>query len=275
VKIRRLNETDLARNAVAEWDDKVLRLDRVANGYAPHSLEPTRKNFYDILNVHLPGLPAPEPTPWHIVANNIRKLCKKGTNGQEEYQANIEVAAALRHFQEENNARVFQHKMNPMPIGFQAVSFWHDIVFVIEDRVFIPFLDLRLSAGLQKSTGVKIAQSLQHQHLLLRDPELLDANVCVLKFPRSDSGQRYVTIHEASPSNLYSWTELERMLSETLEAWKFVLAGMPPKRLERWPVKALYSRFWDYSHARRTRSTGWRTPSRRSPGRSRIGSAGR
>ena len=229
MKIRRLNETDAARNALGDWDHTVLRLDNILKGRPPYSLEPARKCLPDILNISYPTLPNPKPTSWRVVRSQIWKHCKRGKNRQKEFQANLEVADALRRFQIENDVQVIDRPMSALKIGSQWVKYWHDFVFVIEGRVIIPFFDLRISQNLQRDTGIKVAWSLQHEHIRLRDLDLREANLCVLQIPRGDDGTRHVVLHESGGEELYSWEFLDAKLAETLEAWRFVVSGMPPQ----------------------------------------------
>lgn len=227
MKIRRLNETDLARNALSDWDQTVLRLDSILKGRPPYSLEPARKCLPDILNISYPTLPSPQSTPWHIVEAQIWKHCRRGKNLRDEFRANVTVAAALRRFQIENDVEVIDHPMSPLRIGSQWVNFWHGFIFVINGRVIIPFFDLRIGQNLRRKSDIKVVWSLQHEHIRLRDLNLRDATLCVLQIPRSDEGTRQVVLHESEGLNLYNWDSLESMLAKTLEAWGFVLAGMP------------------------------------------------
>lgn len=223
MKIRRLPETDLARIAPLPAEQKRRALEQLKLGFPPFSYEPVRRSWPDILNVQ-PGLFGyAEPTAWPHIEQAIRKLSRSN----KEFDFNIEVAASLHASAASCGWRAKSYDIYPLALGVTGikVEFWLQLVIVVDDKPLIPFFEPRRSSLRLSEAGRRFVFSSMHERIRAPDPEMSHVQLGIFQFDQSKSGGRVLRLHTDSGVALYSYDELDQMVSETYAIWSDVLEG--------------------------------------------------
>lgn len=220
MKIRRLPEIDLARIAVLDESEQRVRLRQLRFGRPPHSYRPSRLCFPDLLNEQSDLLGPAPTTEWE----QIDKRLRSESNHDTEYEFNRAVAKALHDFAK---ARGVKSRRRPVPswsIGFeQSVAYWLPVYSVWDDRASFPFLDPRLSRGLNRDAR-RFAFSVMHERIRVPHPDLAEARLVILQFAKGEKGSRIVQLHDSDGIELFSMDQLNEMVSTTWRLWLEVLA---------------------------------------------------
>lgn len=217
-KIRHLPITDLARIAVQHPDERLYALRQVKSGGFGPNYNPTRSEFPGIVN-RQPGVFPSVRDPWRKVGNHIVARSKS----LREAKMNLPVAKSLYDYCEEKNIRAME--LDGFPISFSVgpkLMAWSPALFIYEDRLTVPFLDLRKSRGLTYAAQ-KFIFSVQHYALRENNPDYSDVEFQIFKF--GTDRQRSVRVIEEHDRSLFSYEELEKMIVETQLMWFDVLAG--------------------------------------------------
>jgi hypothetical protein len=217
VKIRPLPEIDLARIAPLSRDEKRRALEQMRLGRPPYSYAPVRAAISDVLNVQS-DLIGPMPrTPWEKIQSTI---CKRSHSDAEE-RANLRVAKGLFDFVSEKAIVGRRHEIFPLQLGIGTkVIYWQPVVLTIGERAIIPFLDPRRAKRLT-TQGRKFVFSMMHERIRAADPDFADVALAVVQFSLSD-GPRAPVVSLDQGVELFTFDELDHMVSETYEMWREV-----------------------------------------------------
>ncbi|WP_413709766.1 type VI toxin-antitoxin system SocB family DNA replication inhibitor toxin [Rhizobium sp. Rhizsp82] len=219
MKIRRLAETDLARIAVLSEDEKweVLRKHRFAR--PPHTYNPVRSAQPDILNRQSPLFPSQVRTPWDAIVETLRKSAKH----DDEFRHNLSVAKALYEFAESEELFSRQRSMSNWAIGFgQSIRFWPDYISVVGGKPEICFHDYRLTKRLNND-GLRFAFSVMHERTRALDPDLAEVSLAIYQFKKLNDGSRIVQRRTDENVELFTFDELNEMITATYRVWEAVL----------------------------------------------------
>jgi hypothetical protein len=218
--MRRLPEIDLARIMPLPIEEKRVHLEIQNLGYPPLSYNPTRAALEDIFNVQgeLIGV---GPVDWKIIEQVVAKDCRNET----ERRHNLVIAKLLHNHTCENGIWARRKDFFPLKIGLsQGVRFWWNLFFVDEEKAVVPFVDPRLSRGLNRE-GRRVAFSFMHERVRMPGSDLEDARLAILQFPKNKFGVRELHLHYDDGVELIPHEQLEGMLNETYEAWTAELAN--------------------------------------------------
>ena len=222
-KIRLLPITDLARIAVQHHDLRRHALMQVKSGGFGPNYNPTRAEFPGIVN-RQPGVFPSVRDSWRIVGNNIVARSKS----MREAKMNLRVARSLYDFCDHENIEA--RELDGFPISFSVgpkLSAWSPALFIFSDRLTVPFLDLRQARGLTFDAQ-KFIFSLQHYALRENNPDYADVEFQIYKFEKGQ--RRKIRIIEENDRSLFTYEELEKMITETQSLWYEVLAGRQQER---------------------------------------------
>ncbi|MEG3088062.1 hypothetical protein [Sphingomonas sp. PB4P5] len=219
MKIRHLPITDLARICVQPYDMQRHALKQVKGGGQGPNYNPTRGQFVGIVN-RQPGVFRAARDPWAVVEKHI----KKASRSVEEQEMNIPVAQQLYDYCE------FEHvhatELDGYPISFSVgpkLLCWSPALFIYPDRITIPFLDLRRGRNLTREAR-RCIFSLQHHALRVNNPDYRD-EVTLEVFQFNADEQRTIKVRAEDGMWLYSYDQLEQMITRTQLLWFDVLAG--------------------------------------------------
>lgn len=217
-KIRRLPITDLARIAIEPLENRLMLLEQVKGaGFGPN-YNPTRKRFAGIVN-RQPGALKSRRDPWRVVGREIVKNCRSLT----EAKMNLRVALNLYKHCESNNINAVE--LDGFPIGFSVgpkLEAWSPALFVTNDRLTVPFLDLRKTRSLSPEAQ-RFIFSVQHHALRVNNPDYAEVEFQIYQFGRER--HRPIKIIEEHGRKLFSYEQLEQMIAETHDLWVKVLVG--------------------------------------------------
>ncbi|MDO9589262.1 MAG: hypothetical protein Q7J13_15215 [Brevundimonas sp.] len=215
MKTRLLPPTDLARIAPLPTDDKVAHLRRFQFGAVPFTYNPVRRAIPDILQASGSLFESLGPTPMAYVEQNIRRA-RMSEMGIEQ---NLKVARALNTLASVDGYLARQREFYSMTIGFiDQIKLWSDLALIIEGKPLAVFFDTRRGNRLSP-VGRKFTFSLQHQHIRLADPDMASADLAVVQFPVSGT-ERYGKLFRAADMELFTYEQLEAMISETYRLWR-------------------------------------------------------
>jgi len=220
MKIRRLSEIDLARIGPLDPEEKRRRLRLLKQGRPPHTYNPLRAVVGDILNLQPELFAGGVYTPWAQISDGI---CKRAASDPEK-KFNLAVAEALYDFGVQRQVMSYGKPIPPWNVGYgQSVAYWWNLYTVIDRQPCFIFIDPRVSAPLTRD-GRKFVLSLMNERIRVSDPDFAEARLLVIQFGKSGEERRYVRVHEAIDSDLFSFDELNEMIDETYRIWIEILA---------------------------------------------------
>jgi hypothetical protein len=218
VKTRLLPEIDLARIAPLPIEQKRRALEQLRLGHPPYSYAPVRQSLSDLLNVQA-GLVGTLPrTPWHKIAETIRRRAHTDA----EQVANLRVAEGLYAYADEQAVTGRRHEIFPLSLGVGTkVVFWHPVVLTIEKRPLVPFFDPRRAKSLTVE-GRRFVFSVMNERIRAADPDFAEVALGIVQFALSDKGPRAPSIFTDESVKLFTFDELDQMVRETYELWREV-----------------------------------------------------
>jgi hypothetical protein len=218
VKIRPLPEIDLARIAPLPKDEKRRALDQMRLGHPPYSYAPVRGTISDVLNVQS-DLIGPMPrTPWDRIEDTIRRR----SHSDAEERANLRVAEGLFDFVTANEIVGRRHDIFPLQLGIGTkVVFWQPVILTVGERAIIPFMDPRRAKRLTEQ-GRRFVFSMMHERIRAADPDFADVSLAIVQFARSEKGPRIPVLFTDRGVELFTFDDLDQMVSETYEMWREV-----------------------------------------------------
>jgi hypothetical protein len=199
-------------------DQKWRELEQIELGHPPYSYGPVRNTISDVLNVQS-DLIGPMPrTPWEKIQTAIRKRSRSDI----EEKANLRVAEGLFDFVSNNEIVGRRYDIFPLQLGIgRKVVFWQPIILTLEGRPVIPFLDPRRAKRLTAQAR-RFVFSMMHERIRAADPDFADVTLGVVQFALSAKGPRPPVLFTDQGVELFSFEELDQMVSETYEIWKEV-----------------------------------------------------
>ncbi|MGV1789051.1 type VI toxin-antitoxin system SocB family DNA replication inhibitor toxin [Rhizobium sp. A37_96] len=219
MKTRRLAETDLARIAVLPVADQWVLLRKHKFGRPPHTYDPVRRAQPDILNRQIPLFGRAEPTPWQKVCEIIQKHSRHTA----EYEHNLSVAKALYDFAQHERVFSRDRLMPNWAIGFgQSVRFWADYISIVGEQPEVSFHDYRLTKRLNKEAR-RFAFSVMHERTRALDPDLQNVALAIYQFRKLDDGTRILQRRTDDGLELFSFDQLNEMISTTYRIWEQIL----------------------------------------------------
>jgi hypothetical protein len=225
MKTRRLLEVDLARLAALPPDEQRRRMIKLVGGGGRFSFKPTRDQFPDILNSQPPiflPLGASPATEFGVIEARLKKDCRSA----EELLFNTQAARMLHsHFREQN---VVSHPYNfgSMSLGVErSVQYWVQSYFARGELPVVTFIDPRGGQGLN-SRARDVVFSAMHASIRERNPDFAKAELEIVQLPYDRQSKLAATItsrvlrtYVLSGTPLYDFSEIDRMLTETLHIW--------------------------------------------------------
>ena len=129
MKIPRLGEIELARNAPLALEQQRGNLLQIMDGNARMWYAPVRKMYQDIFNVGSSLFGPGASTSWSVIARELRKKCKSELI----WKHNLAVADELHKYCVREKISGHAHDFGPMPMGSAAgnVFYWLPMVLFI------------------------------------------------------------------------------------------------------------------------------------------------
>jgi hypothetical protein len=218
VKIPLLSEIDLARVCPLPIDQRRRALEQIRYGYPPYSYAPVRGNFSDVLNVRAGMMGALPRTPWQEIERDIRRRSR--TDAEEE--ANLRVGRGLFDYVEERALSGRHHEIFPLALGVTTkVVFWHPVVLSIDKRPLVPFFDPRRTKTLTVQ-GRRFVFSVMQERIRAADPDFAEVDLGIFQFSLSEKGPRVPILHTDAGVTLFTFDELDQMVSDTYAMWREV-----------------------------------------------------
>lgn len=219
MKIRPLSETDLARIAPMDVDGKWAALRQIKEGRPPYSYKPSRLCLPDTFNLETELFGASEPTPWSQIKKRIEDLSKSA----DEEAANIRISKALHEFATSENIRAKSHEFFPISLSLgRKIQYWQNHYLVQKGVVRVPFVDPRQSYKLT-AQGRRFVFSVMHERIRVADPDFSEVGLVIVQFKKKDDGTLLPILHTDENIKLFSFDELDDMVTETYSIWKAVL----------------------------------------------------
>jgi hypothetical protein len=216
VKTRRLPITDLARICVHPYDLQLSMLRQVKGGGQGPNYNPVRGQFAGIVN-RQPGAFPSKRDPWPVVESNVKTACRT----DDEWRMNLPVARQLYEYCVENQVRAVELEGYPMSFSFgPKILCWSPAVFIYKDRITIPFTDFRRGRSLHRE-AMRCIFSLQHYALRVNNPDYTDVSLEIFKF--ANNAERSLRAHAEDGRWLFSYDQLELMVTRTQRLWYIVL----------------------------------------------------
>ncbi|MBM7405003.1 MULTISPECIES: type VI toxin-antitoxin system SocB family DNA replication inhibitor toxin [Sphingomonas] len=235
MKLRRLPETDLARIAPLAADEKRKALKSFTSGGGSWSYDPARAQNFNIVNPVSPlGLLSKRPS-----MEAIRKLIANRCTCDAQEDSCLEVVDLFEEWYRRNATGAVERAIPSMAIGsLGLVRYWENFFARVRDQNTFLFIDYRRQKGLTKAAR-KFVFSMMHQQIRVSDPDLHDASLLILQFPQWKSG-RSIVDHALLDDDLYSPSELSKMIDETYAIWLDILS----ERKTAEPVKRVAGGFF-------------------------------
>lgn len=231
MKTRRLLEVDLARLAPLPADEQRRRMNKLIGGGGRFSFKPTRDQFPEVLNSQPPmfaSLGTAPVTEFRVIEERLNKECRSA----EERAFNILAARMLySHFRAQD---VVSHPYNfgSMALGLErGIQYWTQSFYARGDAPVLTFIDPRGGQGLTaKARDVVFAA--MHASIRERNPDFADAVLEIIQLPYDRpsktagevSTPRLLRVHTLDGLPVYSFEEIDRMLTQTLRIWDEVCA---------------------------------------------------
>lgn len=217
--MRRLSETDLARNAVLDDDEQLLRSLRRLKGFrASHSLEFVRNRQADLFGVQPPMFQVPR-APDEQLLDLIARECRT----DEDRAYCLPLARAMLAYRDENAAEAVEWSVSRWQVGYgQSVCYWPGYYFVLKEHAEFSYFDLRLNDSLT-AEGRRFVLSLMHERLRRGEPDFEDAKLSILKAKRVGVDERSFVRYGAEEVSLMDRDELNSRIDRAYRFWQFVL----------------------------------------------------
>ncbi|WP_337828388.1 type VI toxin-antitoxin system SocB family DNA replication inhibitor toxin [Pseudonocardia sp. TMWB2A] len=230
MKLRRLPEIDLAKVAHLPAEEKRIRLRRFGVGGGGWSYDPARSQSFTVVNPRDPlGLSANAPK-----IENILKIVRQACRCDNQEIACLDVIKLFHSWCSENVTDAIERQLPAMSIGsWGSVRYWENFILVVNGKPTQVFTDHRRGTSGLDFLARKFVFSMMHEHTRSVDPDMLDAERLILKFPQHGKKDRQIAEYFASEVGLYSFEELSAMIDETYKIWIEVeeeRQAAPPKR---------------------------------------------
>lgn len=218
MKIRPLPDIDLARIAPLALAQQRKALEQIRYSHPPFSYGPLRGCLLDIFNVQPEMFGPVGRTSWNVIEGVLGKRCRS----PEERKANLQVAKGLHHYA--TGSRILGRSQEFFPLGMSVgrkVAYWLPMVLIIDGRPLVPFIDPRRSRGLT-AEGRRFAFSMMHERIRAADPDFASVRFGIIQFGDVEGDQRSPRFHTDGGVKLFSFDEMEAMVSATYDLWREV-----------------------------------------------------
>lgn len=219
-----LPDTDVANFSAL---DAVLKRRALANFHQLRwiniSYASFRKHSSDCLGLRA-GMFDLERPPFSKIAREIIRDCRPKT--LQNIRFNLMVAAGT--YQLAETLRISGRaapELAPRMIGGQYVQCWNRLVLDIDGRAVIPFLDARRSSSRLTPLGRQVALSLMHESTRAMYADHANTRLAVVQFADAKRTTRKATIMYDDGVPLFSYDDLNRMVSETYQMWAEICEG--------------------------------------------------
>jgi hypothetical protein len=212
-----LPELDLAAFAPLPADQKRRALEGFKVSKPPHSYNPIRASYGDLMNLDTALFGALDPVPYERIATLIAARCKS----QQEVDANLLVAAALYELRWQGRGQHFGPILTS--IG-QRLSYWTPVILRLNGRAVVPFINPRRRA--LPAHGERFVFSMMHEQIRIQNSDYAEVGLAICHFADSKPGKARparLTLDDGVP--LYDFDQLQVMVAETYTIWAEVHAG--------------------------------------------------
>lgn len=211
-KIRPLPITDLARISTMKPELRRDALEQVKRGGFGGGYGPTREKLSDIVN-RQPGIIPSSRAPWEAIEADLKRLSK---SNKEEAMNLLSARAIFDHCVENAiNAR----ELEGFPLTFSMglkITCWSPALFIYSDKLTVPFFDMRRKYFLTEE-AIRFMFSVMHIALRQNNPDYEEVTFEIKRL--SDSPNRSIRTIEENSMRLYSYEQLEEMVSQTQQVW--------------------------------------------------------
>ncbi len=236
-KTRQLPITDLARIATLHPSERLHQLKQVKSGGGFGSYEPTRRKLPDIVNRH-PGAFESKRAGWSQIESDIARMSKS------DHEERMNKTAARSIFDYCVAHGVEARELDGFPLSFGIgvkLRCWSPALFVYPDRITIPFFDMRRTYRLSRD-AVRFMFSVMHIALRENNPDYAEVQSEVLRL--KDEPERNIRVISDQRMRLFTYDELEQMVTETYQLWHAVLderAAKAAKANDDWSEDQLFA----------------------------------
>ena len=217
MKIRRLGEIELARNAPLVPDLQYKNLEQLIGGNARVWYKPVREVYPDIFNIGSGLLGRAVPTSWSIIEGVLHKKCGSGPL----LKHNSAVAKALHEYCIREKISGHAHDFGLMFMGSAAgyVFYWLPMILVINGQATVVYIDPRRPVSQLSSDGRRFVLSMMHEHIRKADPDFANVQLAVIQFDDGGGVAGAPILHTDKGVTLFSFNELQDMVAATYKLW--------------------------------------------------------
>lgn len=237
-KTRQLPITDLARIATLHPSERLHQLKQVKSGGGSGSYEPTRRKLPDIVNRH-PGAFASKRASWSQVESDLIRMSKS----DHEERMNKTAARSIYDYCVSHDVEARELDGFPLSFGIGVkLRCWSPALFVYSDRITIPFFDMRRTYRLTRK-GIRFMFSVMHIALRENNPDYAEVQSEILRL--KDEAERNIRVISDRGMRLFSYDELETMVTDTNRLWGQVLeerATSAAKTNDDWETDQLFAK---------------------------------
>ncbi len=237
-KTRQLPITDLARIATLHPSERLHRLKQVKSGGGSGSYEPTRRNLPDIVNRH-PGAFESKRASWSQIECDLVRMSKS----DHEERMNKTAARSIYDYCVSHGVEARELDGFPLSFGIGVkLRCWSPALFIYSDRITIPFFDMRRTYRLSRQ-GIRFMFSVMHIALRENNPDYEQVQSEILRL--RDETERSIRVISDREMHLFSYDELEVMVTDTYRLWHQVLeerAAKATKANDDWEADQLFAK---------------------------------
>lgn len=217
MKMPRLGEVELARNAPLVPEHQRKNLERAIGGNARVWYSPVRNLYPDIFNIGSGLLGPAVPTSWSKIEQSLLGRCGAGPL----LKHNSAVAKALHEYCIREKISGQAHEFGPMYMGSAAgyVSYWLPMTLVINGKITVVFIDPRRPVSQLTADGRRFVLSMMHEHIRKTDPDFANVQLAVIQFSDGGDIAGAPILHTDKGATLYSYSELQDMVDVTYKLW--------------------------------------------------------
>ena len=216
MKIPLLPDTDLARIAPLQRDQKRKALEAFRVSHPPYRYVPFRKSMAEILNVQTGFLPATERAAFSHVEQAIRLESRS----VEEFEANLRVAQSL--YDHAATAGIEGRQLDLYPLSLRSgakLTFWHSLLIIRNGEPVIPFFDPRRTTTRLTAQARQFVFSTMHERIRVADPDFANVRLAIIQFKAPAKGARVPVFHFDEGVPLLTFEELDQMVQDTYDMW--------------------------------------------------------
>jgi hypothetical protein len=205
-----------------------------SGGAGGRSYEPTRRKLPDIVNL-APGPFPPVRTPWGKIEQDIIRLSKN----DDQKRMNKTAAKSIYSYCVEHGIEA--RELEGFPLTFSIglkLTCWSPALLIYPDRLAIAFWDMRRNYRLTYE-GLRFIFSVIDIALRENNPDYAEVESEVLRLGKDVV--RTIRPISANGMRLFSYDELEVMVTETYRLWEMIQAERRDKGTrDDWGPDALF-----------------------------------